>query len=122
MKVASAGQWVNSASSAMAGSSSSQPWMLALRRLFTEETPCSMASPVRLQDSLRLGLGVLHGLLGRPGAGERRLQAVVQSLGDALVLVGGQFGNGELELIARDRCRREVGDVFLHSIGVIGVG
>ena len=27
MKVPSAGQWVNSASSAIAGSSSSQPWM-----------------------------------------------------------------------------------------------
>src|SRR5437763_16296276 len=32
MKVASAGQWVNSASSAIAGSSSSQPWMVAVRR------------------------------------------------------------------------------------------
>src|SRR5215213_7197693 len=32
MKVATAGQCVNSASSAMAGSSSSQPWMVAVRR------------------------------------------------------------------------------------------
>jgi hypothetical protein len=32
MKVASAGQCVNSASNAMAGSSRSQPWMVAVRR------------------------------------------------------------------------------------------
>ena len=32
MRVASAGQCVNSASSAIAGSSSSQPWMVAVRR------------------------------------------------------------------------------------------
>src|SRR3954467_4467536 len=46
MKVASAGQWVNSASSATAGQHSSQPWMLALRRLFTTPAPArSSARP-----------------------------------------------------------------------------
>src|SRR5687768_13873887 len=44
-------------------------------------------SPIRAQDPRRLGLRVLHRLLRRLRAGERRLDAVVQGLGHALVVV-----------------------------------
>src|SRR3954463_10896564 len=127
MKVATAGQCVNSASKAIAGSTSSQPWIAAGRRLF-KATPARPrasgdpepwkrknwipacagmsgggASPIRLQDPLRLDLRVLHRLLGRFRAGEGGLQAVIERLGDALVLVGGELRRRELELVARDR-------------------
>ena len=55
------------------------------------------------QDALGLGLRVLHRLLRRLGAGQRRLQAVVERLGDALVLVRRELRHRELELVARDR-------------------
>ena len=64
-------------------------------------------SPVRLEQALGLGLRVLHRLLGRLRAGERRLQAVVERLGDALVVVRRQLGHRVLQLVARDRRRRE---------------
>ena len=59
-------------------------------------------------------LRVLHRLLGRLGAGEGRLQAVVEGLGDALVLVRRQLGHGELQLIARHGRRRKVGGILLE--------
>ena len=65
---------------------------------------------------------VLHRLLGRFRAGKRGLQAVIERLGDALVLVRRQLRGGEFELVARDRRRRKVGEVLLHHVGVVGVG
>ena len=62
---------------------------------------------VRPQQPLRLALRVLHRLLGRLGAGERRLQPVVQRLGHALVVVRRQLGLRVRQLVARDRGRRE---------------
>ena len=46
MKVASAGQCVNSASSTIAGSSSSQPWMVAVRRrMDASSSSCRLSHP-----------------------------------------------------------------------------
>ena len=70
-------------------------------------------SAIACEDALGFRLRVLHGLVGRLGAGERGLQAVVQRLGYTLVLVRGEFSHGKLELVARDRRRRELRDVRL---------
>src|SRR5438105_10863726 len=106
----------------MAGSSSSQPWIVAVRRLLIEIVlsllrhgradpaihvfPAKLRNtwmpgtrpgmtkaplPILLQDPLRLGLRILHRLFGRLGAGQRGLEPVVERLGDALVLMGGQL-------------------------------
>src|SRR6185369_2578086 len=90
MKVATAGQCVNSASSAMAGKSRSQPWIVAVRREVMGELPHPLVPAkartrgleldsrlrgnereiaknaplsVLLQNPLGLGLRVLHCLL-----------------------------------------------------------
>ncbi len=64
---------------------------------------------------------VLHRLLRRLGAGKRRLQAVVERLGDALVVMGGKLGDRILQLVARHRRRRETLDVLLHHRRFPGV-
>src|SRR4029077_162132 len=149
MKVATAGQCVNSASSAIAGSSRSQPWIVAVTREFMgsllyplvpakagtqgqeldsrlrgneRERATNAPLPVLLQNPLRLGLSVLHGLLSGLGAGECRLDAVVERLGDALVLVGRELRHRGLELVARDRGGWEIRDVFLHRLRFVRVG
>src|SRR6185503_10465204 len=73
------------------------------------------SAPIRPQDAIGLALRVLHRLLGRLGAGERGLQPVVQRLGHALVVVGGELGHRVLQLVARHRGGREAGDVLLHG-------
>src|SRR6185503_9644617 len=47
-------------------------------------------------------------------AGERSLDRVVEGLAHAAGLEGGELGGGELELVARDRGRRELADVGLE--------
>src|SRR5690606_38389678 len=98
----------------MAGSSRSQPWIAAAER-FIPGPRSGGGRPARRPKSLAIGpqnaigfrLRVLHRLLRRLGARERRLQTVVEGLGDALVLMRRKLGHSELELIARDSRLRE---------------
>jgi hypothetical protein len=53
--------------------------------------------------------------LRRLGAGERGLQAVVQCLGDALVVVRGELGHGVRQLVARHGGGREVAAYFFSA-------
>ena len=57
---------------------------------------------VAAQQAIPFALGVLHRLFGRLRAGERGLQAVVQRLGHALVVMRRQLGLRERQLIARN--------------------
>src|SRR6266851_5639838 len=110
-KVAMVGKWVNVASSTAAGSSSSQPWMWICQRRMVRNSPLRSLSPVGRgrtspigpQQPVRLALGVLHRLLRRLGAGERRLQIVVEGLGDTLIVVGGELRHREGKLVACHR-------------------
>src|SRR5438046_719706 len=83
--------------------------------------PPTRLFPIRPQQSLRLSLRVLHRLIGRLGTGQCGLQAVVQRLGDALVVVRRELGDGVLELVARDRGRWKIGDVLLHRPRFLGI-
>src|SRR5215208_878136 len=121
--LATAGQWVNTARQAMAGRSRSQPWIVAARRLFMGRTapdrpgafaPAGAASSIGPEDALGLGLRVVQRGSRLLRARQGRLQAVVEGLGDTLILVGRELRHRELQLVARNRGRREVGDVFLH--------
>src|SRR5271165_5968359 len=55
-------------------------------------------SPIRLEHTLGLGLRILHRLLGGLRAGERSLEPIVEGLGDALVVMGGELGDRVLQL------------------------
>ena len=123
MTVVTAGTCVKVASRTTAGSASSQPctWMFSCgvrgadHRGRAAPAGTRMPRPACLsvsdsgQDARRLGLRLVERGLGRLGAGQHRLQRVVERLGDALIVVGRQFGDGVLELVARDQRRREVG-------------
>src|SRR5580704_11330395 len=59
------------------------------------------ASLIGTQYAHRFRLRVFHRLLRRLGAGQRRLDAVVERLGDALIVVSRQFRDSIFELVAR---------------------
>ena len=63
----------------------------------------SFVSLAGAKDASRLLLSVFHCFFGGLGAGEGRLDAIVKRFGDALIVVGRQFGNGIFELITRHR-------------------
>src|SRR6478736_418744 len=95
--------------------------VVELRITLTESRPALVragtltTSPITGEDTLRFGLRILHRLLRRLGTGERRLQPVVESFGDPLVLVRRQLSHGKLQLVAGRRCRRKVGNVLLQG-------
>src|SRR3569833_3621725 len=129
-----AGICVKVASRTTAGRASSQPctWTFSLRvrravigrnrRRKPSLPPASPSLLIRRQGARGLGLRLVERGLRRLAVRQDRLQRVVQRLGDALVVVRRQFGDGVLELVARDQRRREVGDVFLHRRRLPGDG
>ena len=145
---------MNSTSSTIDGSSSSQPWTHCVVRVIAGHRTRPVATAAESCDEIGAKPGTLErqavrrddggpprgsrylygrssrsasrcasfiACSGRLGAGERRLQAVVQRLGHALVVVRRQLGLGERKLVARHRGRREAGDVLLHHRRVEGI-
>src|SRR5436853_7186426 len=79
-------------------------WMAGTSPAMTER----ISMLIRREEARCLGLrGIQRALCGF-AAGQDRLQRVVQRLGDALVVVGREFGHGLLELITGDRGGRKI--------------
>src|SRR6185312_6006618 len=134
MMVATAGTCVNVAKRTTAGNARSQPctWMLRCacfrsigarmsRPLIGSGRPC-LSVLIGSEDAVRLRLGFVERGLGRLGAGQGRLQGIVERLGDALIVVRRQLGDGVLELVTRDHGCWESGHTFLHRGRLPGIG
>src|SRR5712692_2622290 len=83
------------------------------RRAHSRSRDSARSPAIRPKDALGLALGVLHRLFRCLGARERRLQAVVERLCHALIVVRAELRHRVLELVARHGRGGEAGHVLL---------
>src|SRR5580698_4548284 len=93
------------------------PWSLKYASICS-----SNALLVRAENPRSFGLGILHRLLRRLRSRERCLDAVVERLGHALVVVRRELGDRVLQLIACNRSDGEALHVLLHLRGLPRIG
>src|SRR5215475_14317960 len=71
------------------------------RRIMGESPLCSWSVTIRTKQARRRGLCLGERCVWRFAAKQSSLQRVIQCLGDALIVVGGQLRNRKLQLITR---------------------
>src|SRR4029453_1208915 len=102
------GVWMTSSSSMAAARAPTGASVTSIARNATARdravTGAYSLPPVRSENAVGFGLRVPHRLGRRLGPGQRGLEAVVERLDHALVVVGGQLGHRVLELVAGDGC------------------
>ena len=80
-----------------------------------------MSSAIRLQQPVRLFLRVLQRVFRRFRSGQCGLNGIVEQLANPSCLESGEFGCGELKLVAGNRRVREALDVVLQRLGLVGL-